>query len=427
MISTKAKTGLLALMLLLYIIAAIAFNSLADSGIVTRPAEIQENSTQEEVARIPDVAVNLEAAKLFFNHNLLTENGHINLYKAMDGAPEEFNDDSTNSEAISYFLLWNAIDKNKDAFDHSLDFLESRMLHQFGFLMWKLNGDDIPANDGQNDASDADLRAINALVIAERQWGDKRYTRLINTIAAGLEKVAITDDKMLAPSGGASGENSSWTSNEVWLSYSDFTTFAELEKRRGEPWGKVYENMKEASLGGQIYNGLYNSQLTTKRKYGNGIDSGAYSINSLWMMVRNAESGDKELQYSARKSLGFYKQKFATDGKLFESYLSSGQEVKKAESPWVYALVARAAISLHDWDFSSKMKDKLLEMQTINTTSQANGAFAEGGITDMRVGQFTMQEAILTLQQYALNMNSYEIYLALNRTGERNETRPGGG
>jgi len=47
--------------------------------------------------------------------------------------------------------------------------------------------------------------------------------------------VGVTKEGYLAPYGGVSGENATWTANEVWLSYSDFTVFRALAERRELP------------------------------------------------------------------------------------------------------------------------------------------------------------------------------------------------
>jgi endo-1,4-beta-D-glucanase Y len=269
-----------------------------------------------------------------------------------------------------------------------------------GYMMWRLTSNDSVIGDGSNIASDADLRTIKALLIAERQWRDSKYTEMIDQLASGIKKVAITKDNYLAPYGGVSGQTATWTANEVWLSYTDFTVLNELSNRFGPPWTIVYVNMKKASLKAQLVNGLYNSMLTESRQYGNGIDAGGYSINSMWMMVRNAESSDKELMQAANKSLQFYKNKYQVDGELYATYGSNGDALSPADTPWVYALVGRAAIALDDKEFSDQMIKKLIEKQINNSSSQFFGAFPEDYKNKTRVGQFTMQESILTMQAY---------------------------
>jgi|GEM_PF-5642932 len=430
----KNKTMIIIGIPILYIIIAGIFIAAVSAGMIARDLpKVMEVVTSDNVPEVSkkSVSYELQSAEIFFDNDFIRSNGHIVLYIAEntvnkdnnqdnnpntdnnavqdttleDNASGNSEDSSTNSEAASYYLLWKAKEKDRKGFDKEVEFIKDNMIQpRYGYLMWRLNSSDKASGDGSNIATDADLRAIKALLIAEKQWKDENdsqnYTQLIDEIASGIEKVAITKDGYLAPYGGALGDNSTWTADEVWLSYSDFTVFRELAARRGAPWNGIYERMKNADLKAQLVNGLYNSMLTGNRQYGNGIDAGGYSINSMWMMVRNAESQDPELMQSANKSLQFYKDKFSMDTEIYAQYSSNGDPLNSADTPWVYALVGRAAIALDDKDFSESMIQKLVDKQISDNSSRYFGAFPEGNMGEVRVGQFTMQESILSMQDF---------------------------
>jgi len=396
----KAKVVALVAMVVIYLSLALFFKMGVQAGIIQKapPTLLAAQGNDTMVDATKTIASDLQSAERYFDEHFVRPNGHIELYLST-GKNETMSDYNTNSEAITYYLLWKAQAGDKQALDAELKYMESYMMHpRFGYLMWRLNTNDSATGDGSNIASDADLRAIKALMIAEKKWGDKKYTALIDKLAKGLETLAISNDKLLTPYGGVSGETAVWKTNEVWLSYADFTVFEELAKRRGGIWIEVNKNMKDAVLQAQIHNGLYNSQLTERREYGNGIDGAGYSINSMWIMVRNAESNDPELRASANQSLAFYKGKFEQDGEIYAMYHSSGSAMSPSDTPWVYALVGRAAIALDDKEFSDKMIRKLLEKQ--QQEGPHAGAFPEGFGTTERIGQFTMQESIITLHDY---------------------------
>lgn len=398
----KGKLLLLFAIIAIYIGIGLGVKYMADNGVIEKaPPMLVETHGNDSLPFVPPdgVSASLAAAQQYVRSHLVRGDGHVLLYRPAPNST--FAEDArTNSEAMSYYLLWAAQAQEKQEFDRAVTYVEEKMMHpQLGYLQWRVEQNGSIVEDGGNIASDADLRAIKALLIAERQWGDARYTRLIDRIAQGLETVAITSDGLLAPYGGGSA-TSAWTAQEVWLSYADFVVFEALAQRRGEPWQRMYDGMKEATLNAQIEKGLYNSMLTEKRQYGNGIDQGGYSINSMWMMIRAAESNDPELRASANRSLAFYKQKFEIDAQLFGTYDSSGNALSPYDSPWVYALVGRAAAALDDRAFAQAMVDKLLEYQITDLGSPLYGAIPEGSQQDLRVGQFTMQESILTLQEY---------------------------
>jgi len=404
----KNKVLILFGIMALYIVLAGSLLAAVSMGIITKSLPtIAETITNDS---IPDsiqksILPQLQSAQSFFDTHLLKTNGHIDLYYAENNTMLQNNisvgDNSTNSEAVSYYLLWKAESNDKASFDNELEFIKKNMLQPtYGYLMWHLNANDQAVGDGSNIATDADLRTIKALLIAESQWKDENYTIMINQLASGLEKVGVTKDGYLAPYGGVSGETSIWTADEVWLSYSDFTVIRELATRRGQPWISIYDKMKSATLKAQLENGLYNTVLTKDRNYGNSIDNGGYSINSIWMMIRNSESQDAELMQSARKSLQFYKDHFSMDTELYATYGSNGDPLSSSDNPWVYALVGRAAIALGDKPFSELMIQKLIEHQVSDNQSILFGSFPEGYGNDVKVGQFTMQESILTMQAF---------------------------
>ncbi len=411
--NTGMKIAFLWLLVFMYLGTALVFQMLLSVGVIEKtPPQIVDKPAMPEGGIIPseDVAFNLDAAKQFLQQKLVKPNGHVDLYWTLDPLQSYPGKEQTNSEAISYYLLWAAQENDKQSFDRALQYMQTYMLQKdLGYMMWRLEADESVQGDGSNVASDADLRAIKALFIAQNQWGDEKYSAQIDSLANALEIVAITDTNLLAPYGGSSGGNSSWMAKEVWLSYVDMTVFRDLAQRRGEPWNSVYNNMKDLILRSQIYNGLYNSMVAENGDYGNGIDAGGYSINSLWIMVRSAESGDPDLMLSANKSLQFYKLKYTQDNVISQSYDSSGNAVIKEDAPWVYALVGRAAILLGDVAFSQDMIEKLIGYQSLDTAKDL-GAIFEGDGANKRVGQFTMQESILTMQEYV--KNNYQFVLS---------------
>lgn len=393
-----------------YIMIGLVFAFLISEQVIVRDTLQVINMSEDRIFHEKTMK-SLQTAENFFNNNFIRTNGHIDLYLTVeDNNTIIIHDDDTNSEAVSYYLLWTAQQKDKDAFDKGLSFIQNNMIHPtHNYLMWRLTANDTIESDGSNIASDADLRVIKALTIAQYHWpDDPAYASMINQLTGGLENVALTKDVYLAPYGGVSGETSVWLSKEVWLSYTDFTVLQYLSEQRGGVWTTVYNNMKQAVLESQIQNGLYNSMLTQERKYGNGIDNGGYSINSMWIMVRNAESNDPELQASALKSLSFYKERYELDGELFQKYGSDSNALIRDESPWVYALVGRAAVELGDEEFSKIMLQHLMDNQVSDQQSPLYGAIPESkDIDDRRIGQFTMQESILTMQAFILAQGDY--------------------
>lgn len=407
----KKRIIIIATLLILYAMAGVGTWLALQEGVV-EPLE-----PEEDPRAVPEnLSGRVFLAHEYLGEHMVREDGLVRLYVI----PEESSYSAktqTNSEAMSYHLYASAVAQDKTTFDWLLDFLEMHMLHPTtGHIMWRLESDLSVVDDGSNMASDAELRAIKALLLAEDQWGDTRYTELIVTLARAVENMAVTEDGYLAPYAGVGQRNTTWTSTEVWLSYMDFPVASEMATRRGEPWQTMHGNMKQAYLQAQLPGvALYNSELTTERAFGNNIDGNGYGINSLWMMVRAAESDDPQLQRSAQRALNFYKKRWQLDNELYSLYNSNGDPLSPFDTAWVYALVGRTAVALEEEDFADALMKRLLQHQQL--TGEFAGAIPEGGKNDLRVGQFTMHESLITLYAY---MDSLEKSTALPR-GIRNE------
>jgi hypothetical protein len=156
--------------------------------------------------------------------------------------------------------------------------------------------------------------------------------------------------------------------------------------------------MRDITLAAQLDNGLYQS-VYSDGKYSTHIDGDVFSINSLWIMTRFAESGDKELMKSAKKSLAFYQDQYAKESKIYTAYNRDDTVAQQGESAWNYALIARSANLLGEKSFAQLMERRMLNFQDMDNSSATYGAFIEGSLGGEVIGQFTLQESILTLQE----------------------------
>jgi endo-1,4-beta-D-glucanase Y len=398
-----SKLMVLVTMVLIYAVIATTILLLVNTNIIKREPFVPDlpdtGTDTDDIPAYMKTGDALAAATAYVEQNLHKPNGHIDLYQQLHAQQNITQHNHTNSEAVSYYLQAAAQQGDKKRFDSELSFVEGHMMHPEGsYMMWHLDDTDAAEGEGRNIAPDADLRALHALYIAKDRWGDARYDTMIDRLATGLERVALSDDNLLIGYGGMSGEKP-WRGDAAYLAYSDFQVYDRLANTRGGRWPAVASQMRNITLKAQIWNGLYNSEYRAGDKYGNGIDGGKYSINSLWIMVRFAESNDRTLKESARKSLVFYQDQYSKRDMIYDAYTSSGEPATTSESPWNYALIARAASALGERSFAQIMERRMLNLQDDNLLSPYYGAFPEGAKGDERVGQFTMHEAILTMQQ----------------------------
>lgn len=389
----RLKVLFLLVLLAVYLGAGVALLALVESGAIERSA-IPAEFVDPRVYPVDSLEVerSLAAAIAYMDSVLIREDGHVYLVEVLNESPsgEEY---FTNSEAMSYTLLWAALTNDKARFDRALDYIEAHMIQEeYGYLMWKLDENSEPIDDGVNIASDADLRALRALTHAQEQWGDQRYGRMYAVLADGLESVAITDQMTLAPYGGANGD-SVFIADETWLSYADYEAFDQLAELRGEPWISVRNNMEALTLDAQNAVGFFDSTVTSEGTYSNALDDDTYSVNNLWIIARAAQSDDSELQAAAQVAVSLLEERYLQDTELYARYNSQGHPLSpRADAPWVYALVGRAAIALDNTAFANDMMREMIALQS------DDGSIREA--LGMRVSQFTQQETIITIAMY---------------------------
>ncbi len=87
------------------------------------------------------------------------------------------------SEGIGFGMLLAVTHADRDLFDRLAKFYDDH-LDEFGLMNWSVEGCEPPGNNGSHSATDADLDAAMALLMAHARWGGylERATNLINTI-----------------------------------------------------------------------------------------------------------------------------------------------------------------------------------------------------------------------------------------------------
>ena len=389
------KIALLLLLVMIYIGAAGSLWYLVDQGVIEQtriPGEVVDPRVY--IVEQAELDASLNAARSYMHEALIREDGHVYLVVSPNRT-SPVNDRATNSEAVSYALLWSALLADKDTFDTTLDYIEEQMIHPtFGYLMWRLNEESQAVGDGEHIATDADLRSIRALFIAREHWPDERYERLIDDLADGIERVAITPHGTMAPYAYIS-DGIAYTSEETWLSYADFEAYDLLAHRRGEPWESVKQNMKRHSLEAQLPSGFFYTAVTREGQYSNKLDNGSFSVNMFWLIERSAQSNDPELRRAAQEALDVLETRYLQDTELYAHYDRLGNAISpRADAPWVYPLIGRAAIALDNLALANDMVREIIAAQA------DNGGIYEGGAYSPRVTQFTHQESIITLAMY---------------------------
>ena len=156
----KGKIFILLGIVMIYVIIGVSLRFAVSAGVLEKaPLPIEQSEGTDTVLEIiapQSIITNLQSAQSYFKNNMAKPSGHVNLY-ITTGNDKSLEDENTNSEAVSYYLLWLAEAGNRAEFDKELEFLQLKMLHpKFGSLMWRLQENDSVIDDGSNIATDAD-------------------------------------------------------------------------------------------------------------------------------------------------------------------------------------------------------------------------------------------------------------------------------
>jgi endo-1,4-beta-D-glucanase Y len=109
----------------------------------------------------------------------------------------------TVSEGIGYGMLImacmdNGQNNTRTKFDKLWSYYK-KWRDNNGLMNWKIEGFSGVAGDGQNGATDADLDAAAALVLANRQWGDQSYLADARTLINAIWNCEVNGNKYLKP------------------------------------------------------------------------------------------------------------------------------------------------------------------------------------------------------------------------------------
>jgi endo-1,4-beta-D-glucanase Y len=147
--------------------------------------------------------------------------------------------EQTVSEGIAYGMLVmvymdNATNQTQDEFDKLWAYYKKYM-NGNGVMDWKINGFSSVAENGG--ATDAELDAAVALLMAYKQWGDEKYKSDAETLIQTIWDHEVSDTYFLKP-----GDTWNDRKNPSYFSTAAFELFREVN---GNEWDKVIDKAYE--------------------------------------------------------------------------------------------------------------------------------------------------------------------------------------
>ncbi|MGB5685171.1 MAG: glycosyl hydrolase family 8 [Candidatus Electrothrix sp.] len=147
--------------------------------------------------------------------------------------------DQTVSEGIAYGMLImvfmdNTTNDTQDAFDKLWKYYNS-FLNNNGLMHWKISG--FKSVTEQNAATDAEVDAALALIMAYKQWGDVQYLTDAKALIAKIRQHEVNSNKYLKP-----GDVWDDKKNPSYFSIVALRLFAEVDTGYMAFWNEVIAN-----------------------------------------------------------------------------------------------------------------------------------------------------------------------------------------
>lgn len=341
------------------------------------------------------LAVDLDAARNagfgFLESQLLDSSGGI-YANLLTTYPEDANA-GVNHQMLSEYaglaMEYAVYVNDQDFFSGQHGFVSGTLFSDISSLfMWRVgpNLEVIAASSASID----DLRIIDGYIQAYEKWGTEEYFTSALNAATALKAYAFVDGVLTQ---GTSWDNEGvYASSPAIISYIDLPAMKRLAQYDSS-WTDIEQTQAGIVAGSAIENGLFWQEYDiATQEY--SADASLNSIQQAITAVHLAEAGYTEL---AQESLDFYKNAYATDGRIYDSYEPDGDPAGPNRDFSVYSLVASLALFLGDDEFADDLLQFVAGLQTSNPESIYNGAFqwSEGD----RVYSFVQLNVLRTLGQ----------------------------
>jgi endo-1,4-beta-D-glucanase Y len=101
-------------------------------------------------------------------------------------------------ECLLWFVWFNAQNKTQEKVDKLWRYYK-KFKDNLGVMHWKIDGFSNVASDGQSGATDAELDAATALILAYRQWGNQKYLVDVRELLGAIWQTEVNQDGYLKP------------------------------------------------------------------------------------------------------------------------------------------------------------------------------------------------------------------------------------
>ncbi|MDW2799753.1 glycosyl hydrolase family 8 [Clostridium boliviensis] len=288
---------------------------------------------------------------------LMDSNGGVHAKYDPKGAGKQTSEVLSETQGIvmEYAVLCN----DQQLFNRTLSYITENMWTN-GLIAWKVKGD---KPSGVNALLD-DLRILNALISAHRQWGG--YDKQINSFTESLAKYGKKGGQYVD----FYDSHLKQYATRFTLCYGDLQTMRELSNQ-DDRFTKPYEYTKKLVLGGKISSKfpLYYSWYNYKtNSYSTDNLNSAEAMLTLLHLAKADLLPDDSLDWlEEQMKRGGVKARYNVKGEVVEGY--------NYDSTAVYALIALIAKEAGDQQLQGMALRRMEKMRIIDTSYPYFGAF----------------------------------------------------
>ena len=270
------------------------------------------------------------------------------------------------SETVGLWMEYLVMKNDFIQFDQQVDTLKKYFLTKDYLVIWELKGTEAaPAN-----AFIDDLRIIDILYSAGKQWNHKSYTELADKMSKSLVRYQ-TEGKLMVDFIELESKN---RGGDVTLSYIIPSGFDKIKQAKLLP-DEIYEATRKVLL-----DAPYSAFGFSPKSY--SIPTGEYSYDTEVNLIDQFYVGYHRAQWKGDVTplVSFAKSAFEQEkGKLYGRYDSvTGKPVVAYESVAVYALAVLMCLEIDDVDFAEKL---YVQMKTLQQNDESLPYL--GGYIDM--------------------------------------------
>ncbi len=284
------------------------------------------------------------------------------------------------SETQGLMMLYAVAADDQALFDQLLSFVQTRMTVA-GLSPWRIQG----AEKADVNASLDDLRILEALLLAEENWGG--YQQELSYRESALYRTAVQEDLLrdyVTLDRGTPSE-------EVTLCYLDVTAMERLANRYGK-WAPAAEKARTVLAGGVISDAFPLFYPKYNEKTGQYTGDRLQMNEALVAVYHAAKAG-----IDVTAALDWLETQLS-EGAIFASYTLEGRPMAgyTYESPATYALLAQTAL-ICDRDDLARRALARIERRRCYTAPLAGDL---GSVTDETHYTFDLVETLLAWQQW---------------------------